>query len=113
MKPAVLVSLLASMLVFVRPAAAQVPNFRHVFIIVMENKEYGEVIDNPDAPYFNRLANEHGLATNAFGVVHPSLPNYMALTSGQTVFTTNCTECRADAANIADRIEASGRTWTA
>src|SRR5262245_51707648 len=94
-------------------ASAQVPDFGHVFIIVLENQEYQDVIGNPAAPYFNTLATQYGLATNAYGVTHPSLPNYMALTGGDTVFTTNCIGCVTPAANIADLIEASGRRWTA
>jgi hypothetical protein len=110
---AALLTVLAGVFACPRASAAQIPNFRHVFIIVMENHEYSDVIGNPAAPYFNRLANEHGLATNAFGVAHPSLLNYMALTGGETFFTFNCTGCETPAANIADQIEASGRTWTA
>jgi len=94
-------------------ASAQVPNFRHVFVIVMENKESTEVLGNPQAPYFNSLAHQYGIATNAFGVMHPSLPNYMAMTGGDTFFTSDCVGCVTPAANLADRIEASGRTWTA
>jgi phosphatidylinositol-3-phosphatase len=48
----------------------------------MENKAYGDVIGSPSAPYENRLADSCGLATNYFAVTHPSLPNYIAATSG-------------------------------
>jgi acid phosphatase len=94
-------------------ARAQVPNFDHVFVIVMENQEYESVIGNGEAPYINGLAQQYGLATSYFGITHPSLPNYMALTGGETVFTTNCIGCQTEAPSIADGIEASGRTWTA
>src|SRR5947209_2257454 len=71
------------------PAAAPSPlssGFRpsHVVIVVMENKEYGSVIGNPDAPYVNGLARRYGLATAYFAVSHPSLPNYLALVGGST-----------------------------
>ena len=46
-------------------------------------------------------------------MTHPSLPNYMALTGGDTFFIDNCIGCQTPAVNLADRIEASGRTWTA
>ena len=49
----------------------------HVVVIVMENKEYGDVIGSSSAPYVNRLARRYGLATNSYGVSHPSLPNYL------------------------------------
>src|SRR5436190_8991825 len=85
-------------------ASAQVPNFRHVFVIVMENKESTEVLGNAQAPYLNSLAQQYGVATNAFGVAHPSLPNYMAMTSGDTFFTNDCVGCVTPAMNLADRI---------
>src|SRR5467141_2447110 len=52
----------------------------HVVVIVMENKEYGDVIGQPSAPYINGLARRYALATNFYAVSHPSLPNYLALT---------------------------------
>lgn len=57
---------------------------QHVVFIVMENRAYSEVIGSPDAPYINHLAAICGLATNYKAVAHPSLPNYLALTSGST-----------------------------
>jgi phosphatidylinositol-3-phosphatase len=58
--------------------------YRHAIVIVMENKSYDAVIGSSDAPFFNRLATQCGVATNYHGVAHPSLPNYIALTSGST-----------------------------
>src|SRR6266850_6882779 len=113
MRRLIFLATIVAALTSVRPGFAQVPNFRHVFIIVMENREYRDVIGDPAAPYINRLASEYGLATNAFGATHPSLPNYMALTGGETFFATNCVGCETPAENIADQIEASRRTWTA
>jgi phospholipase C len=48
----------------------------------MENHSYGSVIGSPSAPYENQLAGSCGLATNYHNVTHPSLPNYIAATSG-------------------------------
>jgi hypothetical protein len=50
----------------------------------MENKSYGEIVGSPDAPYENRLAAQCGLAVAYDAVAHPSLPNYIAMTSGST-----------------------------
>ena len=50
----------------------------------MENKPYDAVIGSPSAPYENQLAAACGLATNYHAVTHPSLPNYIAATSGGT-----------------------------
>jgi phosphatidylinositol-3-phosphatase len=61
------------------------PTYQHVVWIVFENKQYGEVIgDTADAPFVNSLANQCGNATNMFAEAHPSLPNYVAMTSGGT-----------------------------
>ena len=50
----------------------------------MENKNYSSIVGSPSAPYENQIAQECGLATNYHAVAHPSLPNYIALTSGST-----------------------------
>jgi hypothetical protein len=50
---------------------------------MLENVGYA-VVGSPSAPYFNQLASSCGLATNYDAISHPSLPNYMALTSGST-----------------------------
>jgi hypothetical protein len=54
----------------------------HVMVIVMENREESAVVGRPDAPYITSLANGYGLATQWYGVSHPSLPNYLAMISG-------------------------------
>jgi phospholipase C len=85
-----------------------------VFVIVMENHEYGSVIGSAAAPYLNSLAANYGLATNYYAASHPSLPNYLALTAGSTFgIASDCTTCYVNATNIADQLEASGRSWKA
>ena len=88
----------------------------HVVIIVEENKPATSILGNADAPYLNSLATESALAANYTAVTHPSLPNYLALTSGTTAGITNdCNppggRCQAHVRSIADEIDASGRTW--
>ena len=57
----------------------------HVFVIMMENHGYDQVIGNTaDAPYINSLAQRYNTATNYQGVTHPSLPNYLASISGSS-----------------------------
>ena len=50
----------------------------------MENHSYSEIIGASGAPYINSLARVCGLATSYAAVTHPSLPNYIAATSGDT-----------------------------
>jgi hypothetical protein len=60
-----------------------VPHFRHVVWILLENAGYS-VVNSPAAPFLNRIATSCGLATDYLAISHPSLPNYIALTSGST-----------------------------
>ncbi len=88
--------------------------FSHIFTIVMENEEYTSIFGKSDAPYLNSLASTYGLAKQYYAIGHPSLPNYMALTGGSTFgITSDCTSCFQNAQNLADQIEASGRSWKA
>ncbi|HVH64770.1 MAG TPA: alkaline phosphatase family protein [Candidatus Acidoferrum sp.] len=85
-----------------------------MFVIVMENEESSSIIGNGAAPYLNGLARSHGLAASYFAISHPSLPNYLALTAGSTFgIASDCTGCYVNATNIADQVEASGRSWKA
>jgi hypothetical protein len=93
------------------PATATLPRFSHIIVLIMENEDFGGIVGAPAAPYINSLATTYGLATNYTGVAHPSLPNYMALTSGATLFRDDCTTCTVNAANLADEIEGAGRRW--
>ena len=52
-----------------------------VFVIVMENRTSREALAQP---YTAGLAARYALATDYHAVAHPSLPNYLALTSGTT-----------------------------
>ena len=59
------------------------PTYQHVIWIWMENHSLSGIIGNTSqAPYLNSLAAECGLATNYHNISHPSLPNYLAATSG-------------------------------
>jgi hypothetical protein len=48
----------------------------------MENKAVPQIIGSSHAPYLNRLARRCGFAANFFAEAYPSLPNYIAMTSG-------------------------------
>jgi hypothetical protein len=60
------------------------PTYDHVVWIVMENHSYSEIIGSSSAPYVNQLAGRCGSAASFFAESHPSLPNYIAMTSGST-----------------------------
>jgi phosphatidylinositol-3-phosphatase len=100
------------------PLAAQdsrssMKNFQHVFIIMMENTGFDTLIGNPNAPFVNAAAANYGLASNYFGVTHPSQPNYIAATSGSTNGVANDNDTTINVTNIVDQLEANRKTWKA
>jgi hypothetical protein len=89
-----------------------VPRFKHVLVVVFENKERGEIVGSSAAPTFAALARRYASMTAYDAVAHPSLPNYLALVSGSTQgITSDCTSCIVDAPNLADELEHAGLTW--
>ena len=99
------------------PAAAPAatpkpPAFKHVVVIVMENKEAAQVADGNAAPNFNRFASQGATLSAYQAVSHPSLPNYLALVSGSTQGVhDDCTACHFAASSIADTLAAAGKSW--
>lgn len=67
------------------PCRGQAPpaHYKHVVWIFLENKSFSDIIGNPNAPYLNSLASQCAVA-HVQAATHPSLPNYIALTSGST-----------------------------
>ena len=64
------------------PAPKAASKLDRVFLIMMENHGYGQIINNPNAPFVNHLAKSANLATNYFAVAHPSLTNYLEVVGG-------------------------------
>jgi hypothetical protein len=64
------------------PVPKGVPELDHVFVIMMENHGYSQIVGNPDTPFANKLAQSSNTATNYFAVAHPSLTNYLEVTGG-------------------------------
>jgi hypothetical protein len=59
-----------------------VPRLNHVFVIMMENHGYSQIVDNPNAPFINRYAQSANRANNYFAIAHPSLTNYLEVVGG-------------------------------
>jgi hypothetical protein len=86
-----------------------VPAFRHVVVVVFENRERGEVATGP---IFAGLAKRYAALTRYQAVAHPSLPNYLALVSGSTQgITDDCNDCVVDALSLADTLARAHKTW--
>ncbi len=54
---------------------------KRVFVIVMENHSFEEALQGS---YTAELEKQVGVATNYHAITHPSVPNYLAITSGTT-----------------------------
>lgn len=59
-----------------------IPHLDHVFLIVMENHSFNEVIGGTNTPFINQLARSSRLAINYYAVGHPSLANYLEIVGG-------------------------------
>jgi phosphatidylinositol-3-phosphatase len=97
------------------PAAAPspVPRFAHIVVVVLENHSYNQLIDNPQAPFINRLGQEGVVLTQSFAVTHPSQPNYLALFSGSTHnITDDSCPHTFTGPNLASELLAAGDTFT-
>jgi len=74
-------------------SARGVPPLDHVFVLVLENHNsftsFGSngILDNPQAPHIQALAKQYNFAANYNAVWHPSLPNYVAMITGDWVGT--------------------------
>lgn len=63
-------------------APTGIPHLDHVYMIMMENHGYSQILNNPNAPFTNKLARAANYATNYFAVGHPSLTNYLEVVGG-------------------------------
>ncbi|HEV2592439.1 MAG TPA: alkaline phosphatase family protein [Gaiellaceae bacterium] len=87
---------------------------RHVVWVFMENKTADAVVHSHSTPYIASLATRCGLATNYHNITHPSLPNYLAATSGGTHgVTSDCqpSHCAQSGGSIFAQVDAAHLTW--
>src|SRR5437762_13020758 len=92
------------------PTETPTPAAPHVFVIVMENANFATALASPPIA---RLAAKYVLATNYHAVSSPSLPNYLALTSGSTWGITDDAYHVLPAGGLGTQLTAAGVTWRA
>ena len=95
------------------PAAGAPPPIRHVFVIVLENKGFSETFgENSQAPYLSRTLTAQGqLIANYYGVAHLSLPNYIAMVSGQAPNPITQSDCQFYMDLVPGAIGADGQAF--
>jgi acid phosphatase len=85
-----------------------------IVVVVEENHSFDQIIGSAQAPFINRLTGQSTLLTGFFAITHPSLPNYIAMVSGDTQgITSDCGGCNVDAANLGDQLDQAGISWKA
>src|SRR5262249_38710208 len=80
-----------------------------IILVILENTDY---LDAVTAPFLGGvLASQGVLLTDYHAIGHPSQPNYIALVSGSTYGVTNDNNKIVNGQNIADLLEAKGKSW--
>jgi chitodextrinase len=95
-------------------ASAPPATYQHVIVIVFENENLSDIVGGPQTPFTTQLAQQCGLATQDFAVARPSLPNYIALTSGSTQgITDDAPPSKHPLAvdNVFHQVQAAGSSW--
>jgi hypothetical protein len=116
-----------------RSKTSNIPLFSNVYVVMMENTSLATLqagITSGKAPNLKAWAAAYATASDYHGVAHPSLPNYIGLTSGDTqgigcdcgaqpgqgtctALLNLCLTCSCDntAKHIGDQLEAVSKTW--
>jgi hypothetical protein len=97
------------------PTAA-VPAYQHVFIVMMENTDYSQVMEDPtDTPFIHSLIAQGTSLGNMRGVYHPSDENYLAVAGGDTyaVGAVYYPTIKDPNKNLGDELVSAGKTWKA
>src|SRR5438067_5467294 len=92
-----------------------VPAFGHVFVIIGENAELGNV-NKSNSPYlFGHIKPRSAWHTNYFSLAHNSLANYIGMTSGQFI---PCDQnddppstCHQEVPNLFNQMDSAGVSW--
>ncbi len=87
--------------------AAQ-PQFKRVFIVVLENTNYPQALKQP---FLRELSSKGATLANYSAIFHPSYPNYLAMVSGSTHGKFNDKLSVFNSKHIGDLLEAKGMNW--
>jgi acid phosphatase len=87
------------------------PTMSRVFVVVEENHSFNSLIGSPDMPFLNGLVPQGALATQYFADTHPSLPNYLMLTTGDTIAKDDSFSSIVSQDNVVRELTAAGKAW--
>lgn len=83
----------------------------HVVLVVLENQNYADVVGSANAPYLNSLIAQGTLATNYYANSHPSIGNYMMMTTGSLVTTNDEYTGTVSPPEIVSALTGAGKSW--
>jgi len=109
-----LVLLLGTSVLIPSASGQTLPSFGNVVIVLGENTDYSTSYNSTNMPYLTSLANAYGLGINYYSDTHPSIGNYLNLTTGY-ILTDNDSETPESFPvkknNIALEVQKAGKTW--
>jgi phosphatidylinositol-3-phosphatase len=90
------------------------PTTPHIMVVMLENAGYPATLGSCAAdPYLCSLASSYASATNWYGVRHPSLPNYLAATTGSTQGCTSDGCLGPYSPSLGGQLSGAGIPWVA
>jgi phosphatidylinositol-3-phosphatase len=95
----------------INPGNPNIPQFSHAFVVVLENHSFEQTIGQSAMPYLNSLVSRYALATNYFANVHPSLPNYFILSTGQPITADDNFNGVVTVDTVVNALAAAGKSW--
>jgi acid phosphatase len=113
MRPLRAIACLGGLLLAAAFPLRAIPAYDHVVVVVLENHSYQEILDGP-AAWLNRLRTQGANITGAYGIQHPSQPNYYWLFSGSNQGILDDTPPPApftSAPNLYTALAAAGRSF--
>ena len=90
------------------PTPSKAP--RNVFLIAMENHTPDQALSGE---FMASLAAKNGVAQNYHAITHPSVPNYLAMTSGSTWGVTDDSYHQLPKADLGTQLTKAGVSWRA
>jgi acid phosphatase len=93
--------------------SANVPPSTHVFLVVLENHSFSQVMGSPSMPFLNSLATQFSVADNYFANTHPSIGNYFMLSTGTIPTNDDAFTGTVSNDNLVRALTSAGKSWKA
>jgi len=104
------------------PAPSSIPALDHVYVLMMENTNYADVIQttgntvtiDPQMPFFASLAKSGVILSNMWETYHPSDQNYVAMIAGNTYRygPVYYPDYDLPVTHLGDLLNAQGKSWS-